>query len=145
MPEAKHIDVREEIANLAGVCARNVGKSKIIFLKSHPRLIEACQNGTVSINRALALCRLLKTEQVEHLSRYLMERLSGKTTRQSIAALRMERFGPKIDALLRALQQREARNPGSVIMRPGTRKQTVILVGRDSWGDLASPAEAEAT
>jgi hypothetical protein len=145
LPEAKHIDVREEIANLAGVCARNVGKVKTILLKAHLRLIEACQNGTISINRALALCRLPKTEQVEQISRYLMERSSSKATRQSIAALRMERFGPQVDLLLRKLQQREAQEPGSVVMRPGTRKQTVILVGRDSWGDFAAPIETEAT
>lgn len=145
LPEAKHIDVREEIASLAGVCARNVGKVKTILLKAHLRLIEACQNGAMSINRAVALCRLPKNEQVEQISHYLMERSSSKATRQSIAALRLERFGPQVDVLLRRLQQCEAQEPGSVVMRPGTRKQTVILVGRDSWGDLGVPIEMETT
>lgn len=137
LPEAKHIDVRQEIASLAGVGARNISKVKTILQKAHPRLIEGCQNGTLRINRALQLCRLPKAEQVEQLSHYLMERSSGKTTRQSISTLRMEKIGPQVGVLLRALQQREAREPGSVVMRPGTRKQTVILIGRDCWGDFA--------
>jgi hypothetical protein len=60
LPEARHIDVRQEIAYLAGVGARNVSKVKAILhpQKAHPRLIEACQNGTLRINRALQLCRL---------------------------------------------------------------------------------------
>jgi hypothetical protein len=41
LPKAEHIDVRQEIANLAGVCPRNVGKVKIIRDKAHRQLIEA--------------------------------------------------------------------------------------------------------
>ncbi len=144
LPEAKRIDVRQEIAYLAGVGARNVSKVKTI-LQAHPRLIEACQNGALRINRALQLCRLPKGEQVERLSHYLMERSSGKTIHQSISTLRMETIGSQVSVLLRALQLREAREPGSVVMRAGTRKQTVILIGHDCWGDLASLMETDAT
>lgn len=143
LPEAKQIDVRQEIAYLAGACPRNITKVKTILRKAHFRLIEACQTGIVTIHRALQLCRLPMAEQIEQLSRYLNERSSGKATRQSIETLRMEKIGPKAGVLLRALLQREAREPGSVVMRAGTRKQTVILMGQDCWADIASLTGAE--
>jgi hypothetical protein len=138
LPEVRQIDVREEIAYLSGVCPRNVSKVKTIIGKSHPRLVEACQSGLVTIHRALQLCRLPENEQVEGLSCYLNERSSGKTTRQAIATLGVEKFSPKAGALLRALLQRESREPGSILMRAGTRKNTVILIGQDDWAGLAS-------
>src|SRR5438270_5084596 len=87
LPEASQIDVREEIAYLAGACPRNVSKVKIIIDKSHPRLVEACQSGLVTIHRALQLCRLPENEQVEGLSCYLNERSSRKATRHAMATL----------------------------------------------------------
>jgi hypothetical protein len=143
LPEAKQIDVRQEIAYLAGACPRNISKVKTILSKAHFRLIEACQTGIVTIHCALQLCRLPMAEQIEQLSRYLNERSSGKATRQYIEAFRMEKIGPKAGVLLRALLHREAREPGSVLMRAGTRKQTVILIGQDCWADITSPNMAE--
>ncbi len=58
LPKAEHIDVRQEIAKLAGVCARHVGNVKVILKKAHPQLIEALRSGNVKISRALQLCRL---------------------------------------------------------------------------------------
>ena len=138
LPEAKQIDVREEIAYLAGACPRNVSKVKNIISKGHPRLVEACQSGLVTIHRALQLCRVPENQQVEGLSCYLNERSSGKTTRQAIATLGVEKISPKAGTLLRALLQRESREPGSILMRAGTRKNTVILIGQDDWAGLAS-------
>jgi hypothetical protein len=37
LPEATPIEVRQEIAYLAGACPRNVSKIKTILLKAHPR------------------------------------------------------------------------------------------------------------
>jgi len=48
LPEAEQIDVRKEIAYLAGACPRNVSKAKTIVDRGHPRLVEACQNGLVN-------------------------------------------------------------------------------------------------
>ncbi|MFL6388350.1 MAG: hypothetical protein ACJ71U_12780 [Terriglobales bacterium] len=143
LPEAKQIDVRREIAYLAGACPRNISKVKIILRNAHFRLREACQAGIVTIHRALQLCRLPMAEQIEQLSRFLNERSSGKTTRQSIETLRVEKIGPKAGVLLQALLHREAREPGSVLMRAGTRKQTVILIGQDCWADITSPKMEE--
>lgn len=138
LPEARQIEVRQEIAYLAGVCPRNVSKVKTILLKAHRRLIEACQTGVVTIHCASKLCRHPKDEQTEDLTRYLNKRSNGKATRQAIAILKMEKISPKADLLLRALLQREARQPGSIVMRAGARKKTVILIGQDDWNDITA-------
>jgi hypothetical protein len=138
LPEAKQLDVRQEIAYLAGACPRNVSKVKSILDKGHPRLIEACRSGLVTVHRALQICRLPENSQVEGFSRYLNERSSGKTTRQSIATLGVEKIGPKTGFLLRTLLQRESREPNSIVVRAGTRKQTVIFVGREDWANFAA-------
>ncbi|HEV7676005.1 MAG TPA: hypothetical protein VGQ12_15850 [Candidatus Angelobacter sp.] len=141
LPEAKQIDVRQEIAYLAGACPRNISKVKTILRKAHFRLIEACQTGIVTIHRALQLCRLDMAEQIEQLSRYFNERSRGKTTRQAINVLRMEKMAPEPGVLLRALLQRETQTPGSIVIKAGTRKRTLILVGRDYWAELTSSME----
>jgi hypothetical protein len=141
LPEAKQIDVRQEIAYLAGACPRNISKVKTILRKGHFRLIEACQTGIVTIHRTLQLCRLPMADQIEQLSRYFNERSSFKTTRQAINVLRMEKMAPEPGALLRALLQRETQNPGSIGIKAGTCKQTLILVGQDYWAELTSLME----
>lgn len=138
LPEAEHIDVRQEIANLAGVSARNVDKVKIILKRAHPQLIEALHNGTLRINRALQMCRPPRTEQIEELARFLGERSSSKTTRQFVDQLRLEKLNANIGIFLTALQRLEATKPGSVEVRSGTRDKTVILMGKDHWSDLTA-------
>jgi len=63
---------------------------------------------------------------------------SGHVKTRCSAILRMEKIGPKADLLLRALLQREARQPGSIVMRAGARKKTVILIGHDDWNDITA-------
>jgi len=58
LPEAQHIDVRQEIACVAGVGARNVSNVKTILEVAHPRLLEALRDGTLTINRAVQFCKL---------------------------------------------------------------------------------------
>jgi len=53
LPSVQHIDVRKQIAKAAGVCERNVSNVKDILQAAHPRLIEALQNGTLTINAAM--------------------------------------------------------------------------------------------
>ena len=141
LPEAKQIDVRQEIAFLAAACPRNVSKVKTILSKAHVRLIEACQTGIVTIHRALQLCCLPMADEIEQLSRYFNERSSSKTTRQAINVLRMEKIAPEPGVLLRALLRRETQTPGSIVIKAGTRKQTLILLGQDYWADLTSMME----
>lgn len=64
LPEAQHIEVRQEIANIAEVGARNVTNVKTILRGAHPRLKEALQEGTLTINRAIQFCKLPWGEQL---------------------------------------------------------------------------------
>jgi hypothetical protein len=141
LPAAMQIDVRQEIAYLAGARPRNVSKVKTILRNAHFQLIEACQTGIITIHRALQLCRLPMAEQIEQLARYFNERSSGKSTRQAINVLRMEKLAPEPGVLLRALLRREIQKPGSIAIKAGTRKQTLILVGQDYWAELTSLME----
>ncbi len=131
LPEAARIEVRQEIARLAGVGPRNVSHVKTILEKAHPRLIDALQDGTLSIHRAVQLCNLSRSEQSEQLLSYTAERATSKVIRQAVAQLRMQGFGEDGIAILKALQEHAMRDPGSVVVRPGASQQTVILLGRD--------------
>jgi hypothetical protein len=142
LPRAEHIDVRQEIASLAGVGARNVDKVKIILRKAHPQVIDALHNGLLRINRALHVCRLPTTEQIEELARFFGERSNSKTTRQFVDKLRIEQLNAEIGVFLTALQRLEATRPGSVEVRAGTREKTVILMGKDHWSHLTDIVKA---
>jgi len=132
LPEAQHIDVREEIARFAGVGDRNISNVKTILQTAHPRLIEALTDGRLRINRAVPWCKLPKAQQVEQVTNYLWERATDKVISQSIGRPKKEKSNLDFCAVLDALQQQEGRQPGSVIVRDGGRLQhTIILIGQN--------------
>jgi hypothetical protein len=131
LPEAQQIEVRQEVARVAGVGARNVSNVKTILQTAHPRLIDALRDGTLTINRTIQLCRLPRVEQLEQFIRYSEERATNKVIRRSIARPKEEKIGPDVVTVLDALQQREARQPGSVEVRVGRQQRTVVLIGQD--------------
>lgn len=135
LPEAQRIDVRQEIARVAGVGARNVSNVKTILQKGHPRLIEALRDGMLPINRAIQFYKLPRAEQPEQVIRYIEERETSKVIRLSIALPKGEKINPDVVSVLDALQHQEARRPGSVALRVGRHKRTVILVGQDYLRD----------
>ena len=131
LPEAQQIDVRQEIARVAGVGARNVSNIRTILQTAHPRLIEALRDGTLTINRAIQFCKLPRAEQLEQFIRYSEERATNKVIRRSIARPKEENITPDVVTVLNALQQREGRQPGSVEVRVGRQQRTVVLIGQD--------------
>jgi hypothetical protein len=131
LPEAQQIDVRQEIARVAGVGARNVSNVRTILQTAHPRLIEALRDGTLTINRAIQFCKLPWAEQLEQFIRYSEERATNKVIRRSIARPKEENISPDVVTVLNALQQREGRQPGSVEVRVGRQQRTVVLIGQD--------------
>jgi hypothetical protein len=135
LPEAQRIDVREEIARIAGVCPRNVSHVKAILRTAHPRVIEALRDGTLKINHAIQFCKLPKGEQLEQFIRYSEERATNKVIRRSIARPREQMISPDVVAVLDALQHQEARRPGSVAVRIGRHKRTVVLIGQDLFAE----------
>lgn len=142
LPEAQHIDVREKIADLAGVCSRTVGNVKVILKKAHQSIVEALHNGTITINTALDVCKFDRTMQVEELARLLMRRSNNKTYREYIDKLQVEQLSADLNSFLAKLQQVEATKPGSVEVRPGTGKKTVIIVSKDHLNTLAEGTPA---
>jgi hypothetical protein len=146
LPEAQHIDVRQEIARAAGVCPRNVANVRTILKVVHPRLIEALRNSTLSINRAIQFCKLPRAEQLEQFIRYSEERATNKVIRRSIPHQAKEKKAClDVAAVLDALQRQEARQPGSVAVRVGRHKRTVVLVGQDYVAGPHSQKELKLT
>jgi hypothetical protein len=131
LPEAEHIDVRQEIGNIAGVGARNVSNVRTILHTAHPRLIEALRDGMLTINRAIQFCKLPKKKQLEEFIRYSEERSINRAIRRSIPQPKEKKASVDVLAVLDALQRQEARRPGSVAVRVSRDKRTVVLVGQD--------------
>jgi hypothetical protein len=131
LPKAEHIEVREEIANIAGVSGRTVANVKIILQNAAPALVDALQDGTLTINRALVWCSLPAWKQVEQFVDYVEQRAKNKVICDAINRSPIQSAGSDPSAVLRALQRHEARKPGSVVVRPSRRAQTVILLGQD--------------
>jgi hypothetical protein len=131
LPEAQHLDVRQQIADLAVVGTRNVSNVKTILKTAHPQLITALLNGTLTINGAMQFCNLPKAEQLEHFIRHIEGCETNKVIRRSISQSKKEKISPDVGAVLDALQQQEARRPGSVVVKVGRFQQTVILIGQD--------------
>jgi len=143
LPAAQHMDVRQQIADAAGVGTRNVSNVKMIRKNAHPRLITALLNGTLTINGAMKFCKLPKAEQLEHFIRHSEERETNKVIRRSITRSKKEKISPDVGAVLDALQQQEARQPGSVVVRVGRLRRTMILVGQDLLTGPYSQKELE--
>jgi hypothetical protein len=143
LPEAQHLDVRQKIADIAGpgACPRNVAKVETILELAHPRLREALQDGTLTIHRAIQFCKLTPAEQLERFVRYSEERATNKVIRQAIAQPKKEKTTPDVVAVLDALERLEAREPGSVAVRVGRHKRTVVLIGRDLFAVSNSQKE----
>jgi hypothetical protein len=131
LPEAQHIDVRQEIARDLGVGARNVSNVERILEVAHERIIEALGDGTLRINRAIQLCKCPRAEQLEQFIRYSEERAINKVIRQSIARLNKNKPSPDAASVLETLQQREAQQSGSVAVRIGRQQRTVVVIGQD--------------
>lgn len=148
LPEAYRTDVRQEIAKVAGVGARgrNVSNVKKILHIAHPRLICALQDGTLTINRALELCKLPQSQQFAEFIQYCEERATMKVVRQSLRGSnnKMNNLPDAISAL-EALRRIEAVRPGSVTIRTARLPRTVILVGQDVLSSAYSQAEMKLT
>jgi hypothetical protein len=131
LPEAQRIHVRQEIARAAAVGSRSVGNVKTILQTAHPRLIDALTDGNLSINRAISWCKLPKAQQVEHFTNYFWERETEKAIRQSIGRPEKNKSNLDFCPVIDALQEQEARQPGSVLVRVGHLQSTVVLIGQD--------------
>ncbi len=131
LPAAQHLDVRQQIADLAAVGTRNVSNVKTILKTAHPQLITALLNGTLTINGAMQFCKFSKAQQLEHFIRHIEDREINKVIRRSITRSNATKISLDVSTVLDALQQQEARQSGSVVVQVGRFQHTVILIGQD--------------
>jgi hypothetical protein len=141
LPKPEQIDVRREIARIAGVCPRNVSNVKVILQRAHPAVIEALAIGTLRIHRARQWCAFSLIQQREEFANYAVERATNRAIRQSLAVLRRKEGAVDPLAVLRKLRKREVQRPGTVIVRRTRLQRTVVLLGRDLF-DSHSEREA---
>ncbi len=117
LPEAQHIDVREQIGKLAGVGAHYVSDVKAILRAAHSKLIEALSNGTLSIPRALRLIKFSKSEQLLRFAQEFEDRSLDKVIRKCVTTSSKTETRPDVLGLLEALLKLEMKRPGSVRLR----------------------------
>jgi len=131
LPKAAQIDVREQIATMAGVGGRNVSKVKEILEKAHPRIKDELLNGSISINRAHLLCRLPLRRQLEALTQEYCDRAVSEVEGELL--FRQGKNIPMLEAtaVLNTLLELDVAQPGSVSVQRSRRRRSVILVGED--------------
>jgi hypothetical protein len=130
LPEADRIDVRQEIAKVAGTGTGNVSKVKAILRSAHPNIISALHSGQLSIHRAWGWRNLPKAAQKEEFARREEERTQSKVLRGVVES----RGKPPFNATetIAALRMLESHNPGCIVIRAGTRMSTVVTLGEDA-------------
>jgi len=129
LPNAAHIDVREQMATIAGVGARNVSKVKEILERGHPRIIGELLNGSISINRGHLMCRLPLQKQLDALTEEYCGRVASDVERKVLSGQNLQQPAADATTVLDMLQQQERLQPGSIAVRLSRRKQSAILLG----------------
>lgn len=130
LPNAKRIDVRHKIAEIAGVGDRTVSNVKTILTDAHPRLITALADSSLTINIAVGLCKLPRPDQLVVFTQLAEERGVDKVIRRTLARSRKKQPCLDTSSLLAALQLYESRHPGSVVVRRGPRCTTISVANQ---------------
>lgn len=81
LTEAASLDVRSEIASIAGVSVGNVSKVKQLTTTAHSELLQALRSGEISIHRAWLWGKESRERQREEWRFYQSERGTKKTIR----------------------------------------------------------------
>ncbi len=131
LPSLQHIDVRREIALIAGVGARNVSNVKILLKAAPPCLLSALRDGTLTINKAVGFCKLPITNQVKAFTRSIEERAIDVVIRHSLRRNSKPKPCPHTAFILTALQQYESRFPGSVLVSRGRSGRITISASNE--------------
>jgi hypothetical protein len=130
LPKAAQIDVRQEIAEVARVGERNVSKVKQILASAHSRIIEELSCGYLSINQDHVLSQLPRAQQVEQLANKFCDR-ALRQIEQNLLTGAKGAIVLDANPILKMLQQFELDHPGSVSIRAGGNKRTVVTLGED--------------
>jgi hypothetical protein len=84
LTEAHRIDVRSEIALIAGVSTGNVTKTKQLRERAHPKVESAVRTGEISIHLGWRWSRSLPEQQLHHLEEYRSRKGTNQTSRRLI-------------------------------------------------------------
>jgi hypothetical protein len=84
LTEAQTLDVRAEIAAVAGVSSGNVTKVRQIARSAHPRVQEAVKTEEISIHLAWGFSRLSIEQQVSELDHYRARKGTNRASRRLI-------------------------------------------------------------
>ncbi len=86
LTEGERLDVRKEIARVAGVSVGNVTKVKQLMTAAHPDIIQALREKELSIHRAWSWSKLSPEEQREKLFQNRSERGIARTIHDLVSA-----------------------------------------------------------
>jgi hypothetical protein len=142
LTKALSLDIRREIARIAGVSVGNVTKVKQLLINVHPDLISALQQKELSIHRAWLLSKLSHQKQREQLLDYQSERGIRRTIRRLVSA-HVPMTSPPISessdltALVSAVQSGKL---ASIRVLPINVPGRVIFLTEDVLRTLQSPA-----
>lgn len=84
LTEAERLDVRQEIADAAGVAVGNVSNVKRLLMYALPDILAALHNGEIRIHRASAWAKVSHYEQRRHLTAFRAEHGIHRTVRRMI-------------------------------------------------------------
>lgn len=131
LPTLHYMDVRKEIAHIAGVGTRNVSNVKLILKDAHPRLVLALCEGSLTINKARNLCKLPKPAQLTAFNKGLEDREVDAVIRQALKQKSPHDAIPNAGLLLTALLEQESCCPGSVVINRTRSGNLALSVRRE--------------
>jgi hypothetical protein len=143
LPNPERIDVRVQIAKIAGVGVRNVSNVKAILGAAHSCLLTALVNGTLTINKALAFCKLPRPQQPEAFAKLLEDRAADKVIRATLSKGKRQEPNLDVASVLSAFQACESRSPGSLVVRRGRSGRTTISVSNELLDKITPQTELQ--
>jgi hypothetical protein len=133
LTEAERLDVRCNIAAVAGVSAGNVSKVKQLMTAAHSDLVAALRGGEISIHRAWKWCKLSPNQQRKALWQCRSERGIGKKIQALVSRHRLRSSPTVLDFadLVRHLSSLDSNKFGPVSVAVTDAPGKALLVTKE--------------
>jgi len=143
----ERLDVRKEIARVAGVSVGNVTKVKQLTATAHADIIKALREKELSIHRAWLWSKLSPEEQREKLWRYQSKRGLGETIRTLISTHRSKSSPTalNVDDLIKLLSALQSGKLGFVRVVPMNVPWNFVFVAQGLLRTLEAQEELALT
>lgn len=147
LTEAERLDVRKEIARIAGVSAGNVAKVKQLTATAHSDIIKALREKELSIHRAWLWSKLSPEEQREKLWLYQSKRGIGRTIRHLLSPYVSKRapFVTSLGDLIKVLAALQSGKLGSVRLASINVPGKAVFVTEELFRALEAQEESALT